>query len=245
MNLKDKIIIVTGGSGLIGKAILKSIRSKGGIALNFDISVSTSIRQFNYQCDVTDQNSILDGIEWVLVNFNKIDGLVNNAYPKTKDFSVSFEDMSPENLEKNVSWQLNSAILFSKEVIKIMKKNHKGSIVNIASIYGEVANDWTVYEGTDMVSPAPYAAIKGGLINFTRYIASLYGRHGVRANCISPGGVFNQQPESFVAAYEKKVPLSRMGVPDDFGGPVSFLLSDESKYITGQNIIVDGGWTIV
>jgi NAD(P)-dependent dehydrogenase (short-subunit alcohol dehydrogenase family) len=126
-----------------------------------------------------------------------------------------------------------------------MKVQQFGSIVNIASIYGVVGNDFTVYEGTDLKTAAPYSAIKGGLINFTRYIASYYGRYGIRANCVSPGGIFDKQNPVFVENYEKKVPMKRMGTPEDIAPSVSFMLSDDAKYITGQNLVVDGGWTAI
>ena len=115
----------------------------------------------------------------------------------------------------------------------------------MTSIYGVVGNDLTMYENTSINTAAPYSAIKGGVINFTRYLASYYGRNGVRINCVSPGGIFDNQHETFVSNYEKKVPMGRMGNPDDIAPAVSFLLSDEAKYITGQNLIVDGGWTVI
>jgi NAD(P)-dependent dehydrogenase (short-subunit alcohol dehydrogenase family) len=96
-----------------------------------------------------------------------------------------------------------------------------------------------------MTMPAAYSAIKGGVVNFSRYLASYYGPHGIRINCVSPGGIFDNQNEVFVSQYEKKVPLRRMGLPDDISPAISFLLSDESKYITGQNLIIDGGWTAI
>jgi NAD(P)-dependent dehydrogenase (short-subunit alcohol dehydrogenase family) len=127
-----------------------------------------------------------------------------------------------------------------------MKSQKFGSIVNITSIYGVVGNDFTVYDNTGgMTSPAAYSAIKGGVINFTRYLASYYGKHNVRINCVSPGGIFNSQNDVFVSNFESKVPMRRMGNPDDISGPVAFMLADESKYITGQNLIVDGGWTAI
>ena len=157
----------------------------------------------------------------------------------------TLEDVKPESLRKNIDWQLNSHIILSQIVMEIMKKHGSGSVVNIASTYGVVGNDFTVYEGTQMKSPAAYSAIKGWIINFTRYLASYYGKHNVRVNCVSPGGIFDHQPEPFISAYEKKVPMKRMGKPDDIAPAVSFLLSDEAKYITGHNLIVDGGWTAI
>jgi NAD(P)-dependent dehydrogenase (short-subunit alcohol dehydrogenase family) len=184
-------------------------------------------------------------VKLVVEQHRRIDGLVNNAYPRTDDWGSSFEDMSIESLQKNVNWQLNSYLNFCREVIPAMKSEKEGSIINMASIYGVVGNDFTIYEGTGMEPPVAYSAIKGGLINATRFLASKYGKEGLRFNCVSPGGIFDHQPESFVKAYEKKVPMKRMGNPDDIAPVVSFLLSEEAKYITGQNLIVDGGWTAI
>jgi len=140
--------------------------------------------------------------------------------------------------------QMNTTFLFIQKIMSELLKT-KGAIVNMTSIYGVVGNDLTIYENTSINTAAPYSAIKGGVINFTRYLASYYGRQGVRVNCVSPGGIFDNQHETFVANYEKKVPMGRMGKPDDIAPAVSFLLSDEAKYITGQNLIVDGGWTVI
>tara|TARA_B110000208_G_C11522156_1_gene341062 strand:- start:281 stop:685 length:405 start_codon:yes stop_codon:yes gene_type:complete len=133
----------------------------------------------------------------------------------------------------------------SQQVALQMAKQKSGSIINMASMYGVVAPDFTVYDGTNMTMPAGYAAIKGGLVNLTRYIASYFGPQNIRVNTVSPGGIFDNQNITFVQNYEKKVPMRRMGTPDDIAPSVVFLLSDESKYITGQNIIIDGGWTAI
>ena len=126
-----------------------------------------------------------------------------------------------------------------------MKNQKSGSLVNIASIYGIVANDFSVYEGTDLTSPVAYSAVKGGLINLNRYFASYFGKYNVRSNCVSPGGIYNDQDIKFVEQYKNKVPMKRMGNPEDISPIISFLLSDNANYITGQNIAVDGGWTAV
>lgn len=243
--LDKKYIIVTGGSGLIGKEILKDLKRKGAIVINFDISDSGIEEVIEIKCDITKDISLKESVDDVIKRYGRIDGLVNNAYPRTQDWGFAFEDVRPESLRKNVDWQLNSIFILSQMVLEVMKKQGSGSVVNIASAYGVVGNDFTVYEGTKMTSPAAYSAIKGGIINFTRYLASYYGKHNVRVNCVSPGGIFDNQPEPFVKAYEKKVPMKRMGNPDDIAPPVSFLLSDEARYITGHNLIVDGGWTAI
>jgi NAD(P)-dependent dehydrogenase (short-subunit alcohol dehydrogenase family) len=242
--LKDKIIIVTGGSGLLGKEIIQDLETKGATAINADINVATDFEKNTLTVDITSEESIVKAIQLVINFYGKIDGLVNNAYPRTKDWGTKFEDITYESWQKNVDMQMNTTFLFIQKIMPELLKT-KGSIVNMTSIYGVVGNDLTIYENTSINTAAPYAAIKGGVINFTRYLASYFGRQGVRVNCVSPGGIFDNQHETFVANYEKKVPMGRMGNPDDIAPAVSFLLSDEAKYITGQNLIVDGGWTAI
>lgn len=245
MILKDKIIIVTGGTGLLGKFIVDDIHKRGGFAINFDLSVETDLQNGSFKVDITDDDSINNAINEVILKFNKIDGLVNNAYPRTADWGTPFEDIKPDSWRKNIDMQMNSYFVTSQIVLKHMKVQQYGSIVNIASIYGVVGNDFTVYEGTSLTSPAAYSAIKGGIINFSRYLASYYGKENIRVNCVSPGGIFDNQNPVFVKNYEHKVPLKRMGLPDDIAPSVSFLLSEEAKYITGHNLIIDGGWTCI
>lgn len=243
--LRDKVILVTGGSGLLGKAIMTELSAKEAIPVNIDVNVETDLAQGNFNCDITRAENIHAAVREIVDYHGRIDGLVNNAYPRTSDWGIGFEKMPAESLSTNVDWQMNSYINFCREVIQQMMKVQSGSIVNMASIYGVVGNDFGIYEGTDMEPAAAYAAIKGGLINFTRYLASRYGGHNIRINCVSPGGIFDHQPESFVKAYERKVPMNRMGNPEDIAPAISFLLSDEARYITGQNLIVDGGWTAI
>lgn len=245
MVLKDKVIIVTGGSGLIGREIVKDIASKGGVSINADLNVDTDLMAGTLHVDISDEQSIQQAVDTVYQKWERIDGLVNCAYPRTKDWGAFFEDIPFESWQKNVDLQLNSCFVFCQRVLKIMAAQGHGAIVNIASIYGVVGNDFTLYEEYGGTSPAAYAAIKGGIINFTRYLASYYGRQGIRVNCVSPGGIFDHQHPSFVARYEAKVPMGRMGNPDDIAPAVSFMLSDEAKYITGQNLVADGGWTSI
>lgn len=244
MDLKGKIIVVTGGSGLIGKAILKDLLAKGATPINLDIQeCDMDIRQM--YCDVTDDQSIQQVLKTVVDEYQRIDGLVNNAYPRTDDWGTEFEHIDANSWRKNIEWQLNSSFVSCREVLSYMEKQKSGSIVNIASIYGIVGNDFSMYEGTNINPPAAYSAIKGGLINFSKYLASKYGHIGIRVNCVSPGGIFDGQDLNFVERYNAKVPMKRMGLPEDIAPSVSFLLSDESRYITGHNLVVDGGWTII
>ncbi|MGK0137853.1 MAG: NAD(P)-dependent dehydrogenase (short-subunit alcohol dehydrogenase family) [Algoriphagus sp.] len=241
----EKIIIVTGGSGLIGKAIVQDLQAKRALVINFDVQKSSDLNCEFLQCDITNPESVREAISSVLDRYGRIDGLVNNAYPRTKDWGTPFDELSVESWQKNVDLQMNSVFYITQQVLLQMKKQKSGSIVNMTSIYGVIGNDQTIYEGTKIKTAAPYSAIKGGLINFTRYLAGLYGQNNVRINCVSPGGIFDSQDPKFVAAYEHKVPMKRMGYPEDIAPAISFLLSDEAGYITGQNLIVDGGWTAI
>ena len=245
MILENKIILVTGGSGLLGKSFIQDINKKGGIAINLDINNINDIDNNTLNLDVTCDKSIKESLELIINKYSRIDGLVNNAYPRTLDWGNKFEDITTKSFSDNIDMQLSRIFAISKPVLDIMKKQKSGSLVHIASIYGIVGNDFSVYENTELTSPAAYSAIKGGLINFSRYLASYFGKYNLRSNCVSPGGVFNNQNKTFVGQYSQKVPLKRMANPNDIAPTVSFLLSSESNYITGQNIAVDGGWTAI
>jgi NAD(P)-dependent dehydrogenase (short-subunit alcohol dehydrogenase family) len=243
--LKDKVVIVTGGNGLIGNSIIKRIIEEGGIAINAEINVITNLDNGMIYCDITNQNSVEECITQIVERYGRIDGWVNNAYPRTDDWSKKFEEIPLSSWKKNVDMQLNSIFICCQLVLAQMKKQRSGSIVNISSIYGVVGPDFSVYDKTDMTMPAAYSAIKGGVVNFTRYLASYYGSFGIRINCVSPGGIFDKQSVEFISNYEKRVPMKRLGSPEDVSPSVTFLLGNGSKYITGHNLIVDGGWTSI
>jgi len=244
-NLSGKIIVVTGGSGLIGKALINHISECGGRAINAEITVGSNLADNLLHIDVTDEFSVQKAITAVLDLHGRIDGWVNNAYPRTQDWGKHFEDIPVASWQKNVDLQLNSVFICCQQILATMKNQGFGSVVNISSIYGTVGPDFNVYNGTQMTMPAAYSAIKGGVVNFSRYLASYFGPHGLRINCVSPGGIFDNQNETFVDQYEQKVPLRRMGNPEDIAPAVSFLLSDDASYITGHNLMVDGGWTAI
>ncbi len=243
--LTNKIIVITGGNGLIGGAILKYLIQEGAIAINADINTENDLNNREFNCDITSEESVQRLIDIVLVEYGRIDGWVNNAYPRTPDWGIRFEKIPTESWKINVDYQLNSLFMCCQQVLKVMKQQRAGSIVNISSIYGVVGPDFTVYEGTEITMPAAYSAIKGGIINFSRYLAAYFGPDGIRVNCVSPGGIFNDQDPRFVKQYEAKVPLKRMGLPSDISPAVGFLLSDDASYITGHNMMVDGGWTAI
>ncbi len=244
MKIKNKIIIVLGGSGLIGKKIIQEIKSYKGIPINLDINDENPICD-TIKTDIVSEKEILSSIEKIITKYKRIDGLVNSAYPRTVDWNTSLENVSSESFTKNLNIQLSSIFLISKMVSKIMIKQGSGSIVNISSIYGSIGFDRNLYKNTNITLPVAYSAIKGGLNGLNRYFASYFGKYNIRCNCVSPGGIYDNHEKSFVLKYNKKVPLNRMGNPNDIAPMVVFLLSDDSSYITGQNIFIDGGLTII
>lgn len=243
--VKDKVIIVSGGSGLLGKPMISHLKENGAVTINAEINIETNLNEGTFQCDITNEQSVDLLINSVIEKYGRIDGFVNNAYPRTKDWSIKFEEIPLQSWKENVDMQLNSVFMICQKVLRHMKSQQSGSIVNIASMYGVVGNDFTIYEGFGGTSPAAYSAIKGGVINFTRYLASYYGKDNVRVNCVSPGGIIDKQHPSFIERYEYKSPLKRMGKAHEIAPAVTFLLSDEASFITGHNLMVDGGWTAI
>jgi NAD(P)-dependent dehydrogenase (short-subunit alcohol dehydrogenase family) len=244
--LKDKIIVVTGGSGLLGKCIIETLRFQGATAINADINCNENLESHEFFCDITNEDSVKNLVQKTVLKFGRIDGWVNNAYPRTTDWHKKFEDIPIESWRKNIDMHLNGYFLCSQYALKQMKLQKDGVLINMASIYGIVGPDFTLYDDTpDMTMPAAYSAIKGGIISLTRYLSAYYGPHNVKVNCVSPGGIFDYQHEGFVKSYTNKVPLKRMGAPQDIANTILFLFSPLSSYITGHNLVVDGGWTAI
>ncbi len=258
-NLENKTIIITGGAGLLGSAfssicaknkanlIIADINEDRTIYLVENLKRETENNNILFQrCDITNIREISDLIIKILDKFGKIDALVNNAYPRNNNYGKKkFEEVTYDDFCENINMHLGGYFLISQQVSKIMIEQKFGNIINIASIYGFAAPRFEIYEGTNMTMPVEYAAIKGGIINLTKYLASYLGKYNIRVNCISPGGIFDNQPKSFVEKYSQKVLIEkRMANVDDLAGVLLFLLSDASKYITGQNIVMDGGWSL-
>ena len=245
MILKGKNIIITGSEGLIGRALVDDINREGGVAICLDISLKTDPEIHHYKVDLTNQGQTKSIVKKLIKSYRRIDGLVNNAYPRTKDWGTKMEEVDLYSFRQNVDWQLNGVFHLIQLVSNHMIDFKDGSIVNIASIYGIIGNDFTLYDNTNLNPPVAYSAIKGGLINMNRYLASYFGKNNLRFNCVSPGGIQDQQPTEFIKKYNAKVPMKRMGTPKDIAPTVSFLLSKKANYITGQNIAIDGGWMAI
>lgn len=248
-DLNNKIIIVTGANGLIGKEIVRELEEHDATIIAADIAFDTDTineKKATFKLDLGDNGSIDDLVEFAMSNYGRIDGLINAAYPRTKDWGrYRFEDTPFSHWKENVELQLDSVFYLNQKVLKIMESQRSGSLVNFGSIYGIVGNDFTIYEDYGGTSPAEYCAVKGGIINFTRYLASYFGKYNVRVNCVCPGGIWDNQREEFVRNYNHRCPMKRMGNPDDIAPLCLFLVSDGAKYITGQIIAADGGWTAI
>jgi len=257
-DLKDKVIIITGGAGLIGKSFVKEVIKNYGVAIivdnnkilgnkvKDDISKEMNTDKIEFiKMDICSMELIHNMINAIKKKYGRIDALVNNAYPRNKNYGRKFEDVTYEDFCENINLHVGGYFLITQQVSKVMMKQNYGNIINIGSIYGFAAPRFEIYEGTEMTMPVEYAAIKGAIINLTKYLASYLGKYNIRVNCLSPGGVYDHQPESFVKKYSQKVLLgNRMASVDDLTGTLLFLLSDDSKYLTGQNIVVDGGWSL-
>lgn len=249
-SLKNKIAVVTGGAGLIGKPASLGLAQAGAKVYIADIDEKAGVKLEKQnkklkwiKLDITNIKSINSCINKIVKENKKIDIWVNCAYPKTSDWNDKFEEVKYESWKKNVDMHLNGYFLCCQKIAEHMKKQKNGSIINFSSIYGAVGPDFSIYEKTNSTMPAAYSAIKGGIITFTKYLATYLAKYDIRVNAICPGGIFDNQPKNFVKKYEEKTPMRRMGKPEDIAGSVIFLASDAASYITGHVLMVDGGWT--
>ncbi|MSO23587.1 MAG: SDR family oxidoreductase [Acidobacteria bacterium] len=253
-SLKGRVALVTAGAGpLFGSSISEALVEAGATLIAASRSLqrnqefAESLRKKGYeaygmQLEITDVNSIQLLHDQIIEKHGRLDILVNSALAQV---GGSFETQTTDDWLHSAKGDMVGLYAICKAFVPDMVRQGRGSIINISSIYGVVANDPSLYEGTDMLQPPHYNFVKAGMINFTRHIANYYGKKGVRANCLSPGGYFDNQPEPFVKNYCKRVPIGRMLTNEDIKGAVVFLASDASEYITGTNLMVDGGWVAV
>lgn len=263
MNVIDKfrldqtVAIVTGGAGLYGKLISSALAEAGATVLiaSRDASkceqVASKLREeelsaYGYSLDLSCEEAIQRFVEDVVAKYGRIDTLVNNAV--SREGFKNLADMSKEEWE--ASQQVNSTgmMLLTKAVIPHMCERQSGSIINIGSIQGVVGPHFPVYGDTGMTSPLNYTYDKWAMVGFTKWLANYYGKYNVRVNCISPGGYGPGVAESFgenefVGNYKRLTPMGRFADDEDIKGPIVFLASDAASYVTGHNLIVDGGWT--
>ena len=257
--LNNKISIVTGGLGHIGGKIVETLLELNSHVIIIDIeneNTKKKIKKINnqfesevefYNVDLSKKAEIDLFCNKIKKKYDKIDIIVNCAAlvgsNNLKGWAVPFESQSMEAFDACMNVNTKAPILLIQNFIELLKKSDNGKIINISSIYGLVGNDFSIYEGTNINSPIAYSISKSGLNIMTKYLASLYGKHNICFNSIILGGIFRNQDVNFVSKYEKKTPLGRMGNEDDIKGMISFLASNLSSYVTGQNICLDGGIT--
>lgn len=254
--LSGKIVVITGGAGLLGSRFCEAVAVNGGVAIVADLKLEAARDIERDICsrhpggahavelDITDKDSLSELIDHLQASYGRIDALVNNAYPRNRNYGRKFEDVTYDDFSENIGVHLGGYFLAAQQFAAFFRQQGHGNIVNMSSIYGASAPRFEVYDGTEMTMPVEYAAIKAGVNHLTRYMAAYFKRTGIRVNCLSPGGVADRQPASFLAAYGRHCNSKGMLDPEDLVRPLVFLLSDGAKHINGQNLLVDDGFTL-
>ncbi|HBB25650.1 MAG TPA: short-chain dehydrogenase [Bacteroidetes bacterium] len=261
-SLEDRVAIVTGAAGLLGRQHCRALAEAGATVYACDLKADAAHDavadlhgyHVGVQLDVTDPESILELRQRVIGDVGRIDVLVNNAAmndmveaPLSQGASSAFESYPLELFRRVLDVNVTGIFLTSQIIGTHMADVGRGSIINIASTYGVVAPDQRLYRRPDgtqsFYKSAAYPASKGAVLMLTKFLATYWAGRGVRANALSPGGVSNGQDEHFRRSYAERTPMARMAEPTDYQGALVFLASDASSYMTGQNLLVDGGWT--
>ncbi len=252
--LDGKVALVTGGAGIVGKHISSGLAQAGAtvVIASRDLAHSQSYAQALLSqglsieaetCDFSIEESIRQLRERLDLRYGRLDILINNAVARA---GKDLDQVTAFDWEATMRLNSTGLFLTCKIFAELMRAQGSGSIVNISSIYGMVGPDFSIYQETPIHNSAAYSFAKGGMINFTRYLASYLAPFGIRVNCLSPGGFQTEEtPARFVENYSRRTLLGRMATGEDIQGAAIFLASDASRYITGQNIAVDGGWTAI
>ena len=256
-DLSGRVVIITGAAGNLGSKYAEGLTQAGANVVLADIDYIAckklgkelekkySTKTLAIKLDLNDKSSVKNMVLKTMKEFSKIDILINNAayQGNIKSRKIKFEDFPLDEWNKAISVNLTGVFLTCQEVGKIMVKQKSGNIINISSTYGLVAPDQRIYGTSGQNAAAFYSATKAALLNLTRYLASYWNRSGIRVNSLSPGGVENSQESNFIKKYSEKTILGRMANKNEYVGAIIFLSSDASSYMTGSNLIVDGGWT--
>lgn len=258
MDLSGRVALVTGGGGHIGLAIGEALAELGAAVVVLDRSAEAAQAAVErlandygtptlaLAVDLADSAALADVPSEVYRTFGRLDVLVNNAaFVGTSQLTGWVEPFAAQSVEtwrRALEVNLTAVFALTQACTTLLATSGHGSVINVSSIYGAVGPDPSLYHGTSMGNPAAYAASKGGLLQLTRWLATTLAPQ-VRVNAISPGGVERGQPESFRRRYEARTPLGRMAAEEDFKGAAAYLASDLSAYVTGHNLMVDGGWT--
>lgn len=264
-DLNDRTIIITGGMGQLGRQFTKSLCNAGAKVAIFDVNIQEDLyrqyfeefidsnRVMGVAVDVTHRSSIESGLKQVNQTWGVPYGLINNAAIDTPPSSSTdengpFENYPEQSFDRIIEVNVKGTVLCCQVIGEQMALEGRGSIINICSIYGLVSPDQRIYEyrrntGLPFYKPVAYSVSKSALLNLSRYLATYWAEKNIRVNTLTFGGVFNNQDKKFIKNYCKHVPLGRMARENEYNGAVHFLLSDASSYMTGSNLVIDGGWT--
>lgn len=257
-DLKDRVAIVTGGAGLLATEHAIALSAHGATVVLADISIDKckiavdalaqdGIVAIAKHCDVTSKTSWEKLLSEVIDEFGKVDILINNAgftnQSKSANFDASFENFPLEDWNAIMNVNLTGTFLGCQVIGKHMLENGKGSIINIASLYGVVSPNHKIYPGTGISQPVAYSVSKHGVVSLTKYLATLWAEKGVKVNSLTPGGIFNDHQGLFLERFKQMNPIGRMSDKTELRGGIVYLASDASNHVIGHNLIIDGGWT--
>lgn len=258
MNLKDRVALITGGAGHIGSAMCEALAELGARIVILDMTQAAcdseadrihktfNIETLPLAIDLEDEQAVKQAPAAVIKHFGQLDILVNCAAlvgtSGLKGWNTPFEEQQSDTWRRALEVNLTAPFVLTQACAEVLAKSGHGSVINVASIYGMVGPDLGLYEGTKIGNSAAYGASKGGLLQLTRWLSTVLAPQ-VRVNAITPGGLWRNQHEAFHTRYVARTPLKRMGSEEDFKGAVAYLASDLSAYVTGHNLVVDGGWT--
>lgn len=255
--LAGKTVVVIGGAGLLGQTFSRGLVCHGAhvVVADIDPIKSTQVCELirlsqqtgtasSDTVDITSKESLLGLIRRTSEQFGKIDAVVNSAYPRNRHYGRKLEQVEYVDFCENINLHLGGYFLSTQQFAEFFKAQTFGHVINISSIYGNVAPRFEIYDGTRMTMPVEYAAIKSAIQQLSLYFMRYYKGTKLRFNCISPGGILDGQPAEFLSAYKGYSQSQGMLLPEDMIGTLTYLISDLSQYVNGQNIIVDDGWSI-
>jgi|APFre7841882630_1041343.scaffolds.fasta_scaffold50050_2 NAD(P)-dependent dehydrogenase (short-subunit alcohol dehydrogenase family) len=255
-DIENRTIVLTGACGLIGRKLAEEFLARGAKLVLADLEMSdpaglaTLLNEkkagyvYGKSCDVARSEEVASLVEYALEKCGRVDVLINSHQYKPKGFLVARAEEFPEELwDSIIGANLKGTFLTCRDFGKIMLQQGKGSIINFASTYGVVSSNPALYENNSLGNPLAYSASKGGVIMLTKYLGAYWAKGGVRVNCLTPHGVWNNHEEAFVERFSKMSPMGRLMKVDETVGAALFLASDASSYVTGTNLLVEGGWT--
>jgi NAD(P)-dependent dehydrogenase (short-subunit alcohol dehydrogenase family) len=270
MDLSHKKVVITGGAGFLGVNFAEAVAEMGGLPILVDVnqeSIDSAISLLSdkgfkadgFVINITNKQQVSEVINEIQGKYSRIDVLINgaafamkNLQEGGKDFFAAFEDYDEDLWQVSLDVNLTGTFLITQAVGRIMRKQLAGVIINVASDVAVISPDHRIYEPNEQIdykgvsfnTPIAYSVSKSGILAFTRYLATYWSKYGIRVNSISPAGVYRNQEEKFVEQLVYRIPLGRMAFAEELKGPIVFLASDASSFVTGTNLIVDGGRTI-